>query len=124
MQKNDNKTVDLLIRALESAPMPMEWKMSSIHPEDIQKWTDRYIFWYKEIRHNLLISLGETPKNSIYFQLDRLIQEAKYIHEQTLSNVSIVRGKEEPVASSTEEATGKPAQKGIVIGAIKTKKSI
>lgn len=101
--------IEILCRALMSAPLPADISIEDIHPEDVQKWTDRYKIWYKEIRTYVLESLKKETTNNIYYQIDRLIQEARSIQANLKTN------NEPEIKIDTE----KP--KGIVIGQVKRK---
>lgn len=106
---DDQKTIEILCRALAAAPMPTNIEISSVHPEDVQKWSDRYKIWYQEIRTYVLNHLNKPATNSLYYQIDRLVQESKNIQAELKNE------KEESVI------TAPPVQKGVVIGPVKRK---
>ena len=93
---------DLLLKALELAPMPIEDNLDAIHPEDSQKWADRYAMWYKDVRCEILNALSEDSKHNVYYQMDRLIQEARKIRAAI-----IVDAKAQPEEPSKKEPNPK-----------------
>lgn len=107
--------LEIVLRALEAAPFPLEWQVSSMHQEDVQKWCERYKIWYSEIRCTVLEALKKDAKNNLYYQIDRLVQEARSIQEE-------LRGFSEPEEPGEPPEAGSPPQ-AITIGKIKKKSS-
>ena len=111
---NPHELIDLLIRALEAAPAPVDGPIASVHPEDVQKWSERYRIWYTDVRCHILDELADQPKNNLYYQIDRLIQESKAIQNALNQICSADKTTQEQPKQQKQTQ-----QKGIVIGTIK-----
>lgn len=110
IQKTKEEIIELLVRCLESAPAPFENEISLVHPEDVQKWSDRYHIWFRDVRNSTLTMLGIEPVSNFYYQIDRLVQEANSIQRDLREN------------TEEEQDAPPPQTLPIMIGKIKTKK--
>ena len=113
--------IQILLKALEMAPFPIEWQLSSMHPEDVQKWSDRYQIWYKEVRCFILDSFEVEYKNNLYYQFDRLIQDAKLLQIE-IKKLNFTENKMDDSEELSSEPSIQESPKAITIGTIKSKK--
>ena len=111
----DQKSIEILCKALETAPAPVDLYIDSVHPEDVQKWNDRYKIWYKQIRCKILDLFVKEPKHNIYYSIDRLVQEANALQ------VLMGQPDTQPTTEPAKEQKPNPST-GIVIGTIVKKR--
>lgn len=95
--------IRILLRALEAAPYPMEGDLDSLHPEDAQRWIDRYCLWYKEVRSTALSLYLKSPKNNVYYQIDRLVQEANSLKQLIADKPQVNEKGPPPVDTEPQE---------------------
>ena len=108
----------ILLQALDAAPYPQDCDIESLHPEDAQKWCDRYKIWYKDIRTPVLQKFEVNSTHHLYYQIDRLVQASNDIQKRL--NVLPPDASEPIVPERATEQSAEPLPApGISIGKIK-----